>query len=841
MKNLVFLLFYCFLSGVVGAQAPPRQPLQIRELGGVNFSVNPLSLKPGQALIARNLDLSKMSLHQRDGFSFITDVKHNVEGLFSHIDRNGDKRLMSFAGPFPTEIGNSVLWSDPYKYIMGDTSYYEHYYEDVTPSWVTMNGVAVWANGKNRPQRFNGTNFRPLVPVPPGYLEVEPVSSSNATYVLDGDYYYATRITLPCDSTTYGPLFAISPQIHVDSDQVVFYIPNITAYTSICDAPANSKIQIGRTLAGATPLDTFWLIAHDTVRTTAVFIDSTPDASLGVNLGVIDNLQHPADTTADTYYKMGQPQWISTVWDTGAAAAGADGFVGMGAGWEDSAWVGTSYMVTYYDSSTGMESDSGPSNYIPAIHFDGVDKVFDSAIFISLSRPNTPNNHLWQIIYRAMVRLDSAKARVFGSLNEDIWPNTYINPNDDGSCPDGYAIVYLNDVPQCAYQYPWSSLFSVTQEFRFVDAYHAVDTIKNAIDTTYRDTTSWSTLLLREAWIPTRTIGQVNYPTIYNNRLYMARGSRIYYSNPGCMACFDIGSSFDVSPDDGDEVTGFVVTENGLRVLKNNSEWLVQWDNNLQIHIQTKLRDIGCVAPQSIITLPMGGYAYLSEFGVQVFSTHYQSLYKSSGGNFGDISRPIKVALDNYSIDDKRECHAWLTSDYEHLVFSFPTLDTSWVYALETGQWSAWDISTRQTTRYDTTYQTDLRPSNNVLGIGQTSDSVFKYGGVKTDTGKVIEIAWKSGPLFMNPVMDGVIDKFAFAKESNDTAEINVVFWSWRGDSLDLILDSTQFYFQKILTGLDDPQHGYQVEINTTGISVDSLTIYELNFWYRPYGEPGDK
>ena len=886
MRKFAFvsLLFYCFLSGVWGADAPPRQPLQIQQLGGVDFSINPFMLKPGQAILALNLDLSEMSIRQRDGFSVLRDNSRINDGIFSFIDRNGDKRLLTYMGPIQTDIGNSILWSDPYGYTMADTSFYGHYYEGGWPSWVAMNGIAVFANGYDRPQRFNGANVRPLAPLGPGAIELSPVKA-NATSrtngdVLDGDYYYAVRYTLPCDSNTYGPLVVTNYQIHVDSDQVAFYAYNTTAYSSICTSPSNTAYQLARTKAGGTLRDIFYLVQPDSILTTSVFIDSIPDASLGGSLGTLDTTQITADTTSDTDYRIAAIDWIST--DTNGL-----NWVGMSRELDSLSaveWTHTHYFMTYYDSSTGMESDSGLNTRIPVayrgtengfwdggIRFDDTTQctgvcdsatyddstLYDYSIELSLTRTNTFNGHLWRILYKG--RETKALVNVPDSMWEanDVPPDTIIGSSTDDIgnpdakkhlyCPPRYSFVTVWDENRTnakivCRQGGWNS-YDSTAEYINVGPFYAIDTIKNNDDTTYVDSTYWASITATlPAWNGgQKAVGQWNYPTIYNNRLYMARGNRVFYSVTGHIAQFAFGSAFDISPYDGDEITGMLTTGDGLMVFKNKSMWLAQWNNSLGIHIKTKIRDIGCIAPHSIIDLPVGGYAFLSELGVQAFSTHYQSMYKSSGGNFGDISRPIKEALDKYSINDRRECHAWLTPDYEQLAFSLPTLDSSWVYSLATGQWNVWNFSTRQTTRYDTTYQTDLRPSNDVLFIGNASDSIFKYGGVKTDTGKAIDIAWKSGPLFRNPVKDGVIDKFAIWKESNDTAGINVVFWDWRGDSIISFTDSTQWYFQQVLTALNDPKHGYQFEINTTGLSVDSLTIYEIDLWYLPFGEPTEK
>ena len=72
----------------------------------------------------------------------------------------------------------------------------------------------------------------------------------------------------------------------------------------------------------------------------------------------------------------------------------------------------------------------------------------------------------------------------------------------------------------------------------------------------------------------TANIMQWNYPTVFNNRVYMADGNRIHYCNVGEPGMWEIGRSFDVNLNDADEITALHAYD-GLLAFKNNSwSWI---------------------------------------------------------------------------------------------------------------------------------------------------------------------------------------------------------------------------------------------------------------------------
>jgi len=383
----------------------------------------------------------------------------------------------------------------------------------------------------------------------------------------------------------------------------------------------------------------------------------------------------------------------------------------------------------------------------------------------------------------------------------------------------------------------WSGRQSVLDSLYFptiISEYRILDTIKTATDTSYVDSVTQAAWQLRDVFQPGMFLGQYDGPVVYgsnaNQSLYMFNGSLVRYSgnNPGEWPA---GNAFYLGYNDGDEIICLHPTDRYLLGFKNRSIWQIERTSFTTHNIVKFVSGIGCIAPNSVIDLPGGGYAFLSENGIYSFQSSLQSLYKESGGNLPGISDGVQAILDKWTITTKKGCHAWLTGDENNVVFSFPAVDTSLVYSLPTGKWTVWDFAFSQTTRYDTTYQTQIRPSSDVLGIVKAPDSsIYKFGGVKLDAGDTITATWKSGWLFRTTDYGGIYE-WAVQKAANeDSSHYTVKFYGSDGDSL-IDADTTVAYW--IYDVLPGWSQYWQVYIQSKN---DSLEIQNFDLWWKQTG-----
>lgn len=832
-SNLFLCLLLCSLACAwVSAQAQDKSPVSFRVFKGVNNSVNPLLLEQEGVLTAEdclNCDLSITDgiINKAKGYAGVV-VKAYMRGIYAFRDSEGKPRIFTY-----TDLGldyDQMTWSNPWVYTQG-TGGTKYLYYNETPSWMVYNDVLIVTNGKNRPWRWNGTGWGQLVSTAPGSPDYAPNYYNTDVHFLHGYYYYAIQPMLPCSTAAenvWGLISNLSWPVYVDSGTVsVFYYPEV-GVTNSCADPDSTIFRLLRTRADKEWTDSLFVVAtiRDTnsVHFANAMRDSVPDDSLGnadyPYVGILDTLVREADTAEDSLYRMGQIQWIGT--DSSAA-----GGQGIGANLDTSLITHHRYGLCWHDSSTGASSPMGEILRIPVIK-GTASTPYDSIVRLALSNVTKSESHLWRVIYRAREYIDTVRIPD-STWDDQLIPTEYESQANaragrrGRNCRDGWYLVEIDGRPQCK-KGSWSH-FSRNEKHTRIDPYYPVDTIKLSSDTSYSDTLAYYILESRLGAyegiiLPT----QFNYPTVYKNRLYMAHGSRVYYTENNNIGVFDLW--FPVNLDDGDEITGFLVYEDMLYIFKNRSIHRAIFDPNTELHIVSQyIPGIGCIAPHSIINMPGGGFGFLSEHGFYAFSSHLQSLYKESGGNMPNISKPIQNHLDLYSISDLRQCHAWWGPNWENLYLSFPSFDTSWVKSA--GGWCARDFAFRQTTRYGTDYQTDILPFDSVVGILNASDSIYKYGYSTTYANVAITMKYKTNPLFQN-YLKSQIKQGAMWVESNETTAVGLVFYDMKGDSIAQINDSTGYVYQPRRVFTADPSNYWRVEIIT---AADSVAIMGLDLW----------
>jgi hypothetical protein len=897
MRKALFLLLLLWVGAVMAPAQNDDQPFKLREFKGLNRAINELNLSIGAAKTSLNWDFSKKfgALPKRDGFTAFQIGLSSVQvdgwwsGLYAYNRTDGQKRLFASFNP---DSGGTTWKSTPYQLLVRSlvsdnnlvsTSAYPWQYYGASPKWTTYQNIVVHANGFNRPLRFNGVSTEHLTEVQPGHFDFAPMKDtggSASTQQLDGEYYYVWKMTEPTASLRLG---GPSWRIDVNNDWVVLLNPPHAGSTEDTTLPSSGAgevdtivVQISRTRAGAAWLDSTWLIGTWTYIDTAAnpyFIDSLPDESLGVGThsfsGILDTgiTVFTQDTTASNDYYLGQIQWLGT--DTcldGTRCVWAG--ISEGLQRADSTWSATHYNVRWYDSSTGAVSQPGPLARIPVAYLAG-DSIRDQAIRLALPPIDSSKDHLWRLIYRA--REDSTVTKTADTtFSSDDSPAIFVSPGGSprDPVPAGFYCIEADGRPDRTHSRryqksdgsywckdsPWTVKDTVAVKYE-LGTFRLIDTIKIDTQTTYSDSLSWVDFLLKPAE-PTDgpPYKQFIDPTIVNDRLYMGLGSQVFYSETSIIGDIRSLNAFDVNIDDGDEITAIHDYE-GIVLFKNNSLlWGQEQDfilHNVE-KIQTFNR-IGCVAPRSVINLPGGGFAWLHTSGIYKFQSHIQSEFKEAGGFLPPkISEPIQNNLDAYDIVHLRECHSWLTGDDKNLVFSFPTLDTSFVLNLATGQWGQWTgLVAQQTTRYDTTVNTQIRPSTQVLFTRwnatyiaaenrftvAANDTVFALGGSKQDNGDSVQSIWESGPMFQHHG-DGQLLRFGMWKEKfADTNEVVVEFFDENEVSVYSKNDSVHFR-HKTYDVNAIPSKYITTRITT---KADSLIVEGFDWWYKLINDGKDE
>jgi hypothetical protein len=879
------------LTVAVLAQVDPPT-LTINKFFGINTSANPLTLQPGEAVKAINVDfsISGGAINKREGLSVFHDALDNTtgytgnyDGIFSYCDRAGNKRLFA---TFQYDSSNAgfkaapwalIIKSGEYKVGMTDSlggAYPFQYFH--SPFYGAIyNDLLIYSNGYNRPlYSHKAGTFHSLVSMPPGMFDLAPFAETTTTSanLLDGDYYYAIWAAYydsvggdPTWGYPYGSannkilVAGLSPKIHVDSDWVIIYAPESMGW-SIRRNYDRSVIRILRTRAGRHWGDSLFLIGTDTVLETGSlatwhFIDSIKDASLGTGAyvfvnGYVDTSIYAQDTVTDEKYLMGSPKWISTLTDVSAPRVYYGG-VSTGMGSADSGWwTYTDYAVAYYDSITGMISQIGPVCRIPVSYRCAsgciIDTIYDTAYSLGLDSLNAWHNHLWRLLCRRLVtqerRIQSdttyMKQDVRAEWNTQYAPGSWVCRWSDGSVDWSGSQLYIGNDGKYWCHKSALRIIDTTIQRQELTEWRIIDTLKVATDTDYVDNMTWPAWRDKDALPMVTTIMQLKYPTVYGERIFMVAGNRVYYSGfeigASAPGYWPLGAAHDINVDDGDEITAQYVDDDGnLLEFKNNSIYMM-WDAGEAFADKQIISGVGCIAPKSIISMPGGGIAFLHSTGIWTIGSHWQSPYKESGGTLSKLSGPIDNHLEAMTIGQKRGCTAWRVPEKDYVVFSFPTVDTSYVFFPEYG-WVQWDFSFKQVANYDTTYQTDNRPSLDVLGILNANDAICKFGAVKTDTGVAVTAYWKSGPLFVTPEY-GSIAKYGLWTQAALSRPITMIFTDQTGTTKQTITDSSGYYYRHKSTTQYDANY-WQVEIQS---AMDSLAIRAIDFWWKTTGAMPD-
>ncbi|MDI3298383.1 MAG: hypothetical protein QJR08_04345 [Bacillota bacterium] len=122
------------------------------------------------------------------------------------------------------------------------------------------------------------------------------------------------------------------------------------------------------------------------------------------------------------------------------------------------------------------------------------------------------------------------------------------------------------------------------------------------------------------------------YAAVHQNRLWLAGSvsnpSRVWFSDPLNPESWPTLNFIDVSPDDGDQITGIIPYSNTLVVFKQRSTWAITGDSVDNFALVRVHEGIGCVAPASPVIVDLASKLYLAWVSDQ-------GLY------FSDLNQPV--------------------------------------------------------------------------------------------------------------------------------------------------------------------------------------------------------
>ncbi len=91
-----------------------------------------------------------------------------------------------------------------------------------------------------------------------------------------------------------------------------------------------------------------------------------------------------------------------------------------------------------------------------------------------------------------------------------------------------------------------------------------------------------------------------NYVAVHKNRLWMTKGSRLYFSNLLDIDSWPVLNFIDISPNDGDYITGIKQVSDYLVIAKQHSIWLLSGEGNSTFSVRRVHANKGAYSPRSL-------------------------------------------------------------------------------------------------------------------------------------------------------------------------------------------------------------------------------------------------
>ena len=128
---------------------------------------------------------------------------------------------------------------------------------------------------------------------------------------------------------------------------------------------------------------------------------------------------------------------------------------------------------------------------------------------------------------------------------------------------------------------------------------------------------------------------------VWDNRLWLAAGSRIIYSDSGIFEQFGSLSYFDLGNQTGGDITQLVAFYNNLIVFRETAVNIISFDSS-SYNISTITNTLGTVASNAVTVIPQLGVVFINEQGIWMLSG---GLNGGASIQMQKISKPIDKQL----------------------------------------------------------------------------------------------------------------------------------------------------------------------------------------------------
>jgi len=759
--SFVLLLIFAAVGYAIGAEV-----LQIRNFKGLNTIAGDFAIQPNEARRAHNVDLGRNpgSLTKRYGYDSISTISGMDSivnnGIYPAYYSDGTQQLVvvadsagvSYGGVYLTQKGSSCLDADSL------TKIWNYWGTHNPPSFTMWDDCVYIVNGSHKGMVWNGDVARsyPIrAPSEPTIVPLDGHGNGN----INGEVRYlvlAKRDTV-WDGNPFGGPYndtlaegVVSQPVKVANGSVMltnFLWPTTDSlYNSY---PDGIRYLIYRTTSNPGPLrittefyqTMSFKVPNADSANSYIYIDTCSDSLIQVHMqpysqksgGLLDLEMKGRDSTGGVFPRYGAPGFVS------ATITADSGVVNLFTGVPEQVdSLGVAYAVTFIDTATAIESDTGRSLFVfsPLAHPN--DSVLKT---VTINLPNPVDTGLVKNIYRALVRQLTYKDSTYE------W---------EGGTSVGDAMFDREE-----YGHKWIDYLAV--DTVVVDYYHLVGQVASG-DTVFTDSISYDSLSTRRKYYKNAAPSLLNQIFTHNGKMFGLQGSRLFFSDLlwgadtiqtwGAMAF----QSF--NEDDGDIGTAVWPERTAIRFMKNFS--------NFNLYSDLSKREIsgyyGCVAPLSH-TAGLGGHYFLSSAGV---------LRETEGGelertfNTELVSAPLRN-FDDLSITTKKNAVA----AYHNQKYMLSIGDTTYVYDERVDGWVTWDLTFGGTALYGTETDVNFIPGDTLYFFKPGDSTLCRYGTSEYDNYQAgvdstnIPFYWYTGPLLASD-QHVMIDKIGLWTKSED-------------------------------------------------------------------------
>ena len=225
---------------------------------------------------------------------------------------------------------------------------------------------------------------------------------------------------------------------------------------------------------------------------------------------------------------------------------------------------------------------------------------------------------------------------------------------------------------------------------------------------------------------------QAAFIAAHKNRLFMAKDSRLYFSELLDIETWPVLNFIDISPNDGDVINGLIVYGDYLVIAKKHSIWMLSGEGPSTFMVKRIHSDKGVYAPRSLIVVD-GNLCFVANDGIYLSDLTQTVLISERIRKYWESLNPrrIKQAASYYTENKLYVSVAEGSSLINNSVIVFDTLRQAF-----TGIRSGWNVNC-----WLKFYEADKKIS--LFGhsnIGQVSEINTGY----SDNGDVYYSVWKS-------------------------------------------------------------------------------------------------